>query len=581
MAVLRVGSGAAIVSGVAHDLFIDEFNVDPGATPLVRSFAVNVGANPCRLSAGSTTSWLYDQEGIPTLSADGTFLVFPCYATAAGAQLTAGVNKVAGIVYYTAGVDTSTFVGPSNSGFMLDGVGGSTAVPHALRSIASDGVSLWWGSQGYSNSMGTSLVYTPALGQASTMLCSGQIGSSDFQSSGCLGVTSLLWSGALGVYNGALFFSDAYSTGSAGLGAGLVSFGVSPPTTPGPVGVLMAASTNAPYAFVFAGPTDLWMTETANLLVNNIARWTGPTSTDGGAWTRGEPTSAMLLEAGAAIISLAGRYEACGAYVLYATSGGSLYVYNAGTDTATVVALAPARTRFRGVTLAPAPVGVTPVWPSCTATPTQTPTPSLTPALTTTPSPTDTPPVTASHTAPATATPSSSSVPTATPTKSFGATPTGTGAKTTTPTPSGAKTVTPVPTSSPHVTGTPTGTKSPTPTPTHSKTGSSAVTRTATGSAAVTRSKTGTRSAAVTKTGTQSITKTKTGTPAATRSKTGTAAASKSAAASKTKTPAVRAGGGRVVLREGFPWCLPLTPPFSPTLLPFQATPSKTATRTK
>ena len=559
VAVLRVGSGAAaIVSGVAQDLFIDEFSVTPGSSSLVRSFAVNVGANPCRLSAGSTASWLYDVEGIPSLSDDGTFLVFPCYATAAGSPLTSGAGKVAAVVYNTAGVDTSTIVNVATSGFVLNAVAASSTVPRALRGIVSDGTQFWWGTQGYSKTVGTSLAYTSGLGQATIQLCTEAIGSSEIQSSGCLGFASLQWAGALGIHDGSLLYTDAVSSG---LGAGLISFGQNVPLAPGPMGALILASAYAPYGFVFAGPSNLWMTETADVFTNNIAQWLGDgTTSQGGGWTRQPPTAAMSFEVGTAIISIAGRFESCGYFVLYATSPLSLYAYNSGTDTTTVLALAPTRTKFRGVTLAPAEVGSTPEYASCTATPTQTPTPSST----------VTPPVTASRTASLTATASRTAPSTPTPTKSFGATPTPTGAKTTTPTPSGAKTITPVSTSSPAVTRTPTGTKSPTNTPTHSKTGSSAVTRTATGSAAATRSKTGTAAATKSKTGTPSLTRTKTGTAAATK----TPASSKTATASKTsaatKTAAVRLRGG--VTREGgscelalsHPTFLPLSPPPRP-----------------
>ena len=199
-------------------------------------------------------------------------------------------------------------------------------------------------------------------------------------SPGCVGYVagSKSWAGSLVATSSQLFWTDG--TGAVGLAsAGIVSF-TGLPTTVGPVGGLLLATTYKPYGFVFSSASSIWATETTALTTNNIAQYTAVGST----WTRQTPTSAMLLESGATIISIAGRLEGCGMFMVYATSPTKLYSYNTVTNTASVLATASTNTKFRGVTTAP----YTGAAPTFAGTCPSTPTSSVTSASTSTSTPT-------------------------------------------------------------------------------------------------------------------------------------------------------------------------------------------------
>ena len=92
LAVVRVGDGAAaIVAGTAKSVFVDQYTTAASQTAPVYSYPVT-GSNACTLSATSSATWLYDQEGIPSLATSGAFLSFPCYSVAAGSSLAADAS---------------------------------------------------------------------------------------------------------------------------------------------------------------------------------------------------------------------------------------------------------------------------------------------------------------------------------------------------------------------------------------------------------------------------------------------------------------------------------------------------------
>ena len=166
VAVLRIGSGAApLVSGQAAPVFIDEYYTWPGGgnvstTPVVSS---SPGAPSCTLSAISSAGWLYDQEGIPSLTTDGLYIVFPCYTMTVGATLTGSGVKLAAMISYNRSVRLTT------TATIATGVA-ATGSPHALRTIASDGINMWWAAQG--SGTDCAIVMTPWNGPSSTILCS-------------------------------------------------------------------------------------------------------------------------------------------------------------------------------------------------------------------------------------------------------------------------------------------------------------------------------------------------------------------------------------------------------------------------
>ena len=138
LAVLRVGSGAApISSGIGQATFIDEYTSTGGAP--VQSMMV-YGANACTLSAVSSSTWAYSEEGIPSLSTNGAFVTFPCYQIAPGSALDVTATKVAALVSFSAAMSTSTTA-------IISTGAGIAAVPLALRTTVSDGVGVWWALQ--------------------------------------------------------------------------------------------------------------------------------------------------------------------------------------------------------------------------------------------------------------------------------------------------------------------------------------------------------------------------------------------------------------------------------------------------
>ena len=135
-----MGSGDAALSvGVGAAVYVDEYTTDPGQTGPVQSLWVT-GSNDCTLSSGTSTTWLYEQEGIPSLATVGSFLTFPCYSTAIGSTLSVSIARVAALVSYNSAVSTSTSA-------TLGTGGGSTTIQSALRTTVSNGVGVWWAMQ--------------------------------------------------------------------------------------------------------------------------------------------------------------------------------------------------------------------------------------------------------------------------------------------------------------------------------------------------------------------------------------------------------------------------------------------------
>ena len=140
--VLRVGNGVAFTPGTAAPLFLDEYSpVEHSQVASISS--VSLSPLSCTLSAGSTSTWLYDEEGIPQRSADGGKIVLPCYGSLAGMPLALNAVKYAAVVSpdWTVALYSGTSA--------LGSSAGSSAAPNALRTIASpDGVSFYWAVAG-------------------------------------------------------------------------------------------------------------------------------------------------------------------------------------------------------------------------------------------------------------------------------------------------------------------------------------------------------------------------------------------------------------------------------------------------
>ena len=83
VAVLRLGSASVLTTGTALPVFVDEF--DPVGLTVVQSIALDTGL--CTLAVGNSSFvppyQYYDQEGLPTLTADGGAITLGCYSVSA------------------------------------------------------------------------------------------------------------------------------------------------------------------------------------------------------------------------------------------------------------------------------------------------------------------------------------------------------------------------------------------------------------------------------------------------------------------------------------------------------------------
>lgn len=340
LVVLRVGSGAATLSGSAAEVFLDEYTT---AGSLVRSVplptAAAGGAHRLTLS-GSATS-----EGALSRSADGRFLTLAGYDADPGtasvaSSASASVARVIGRVDGTGVVDTSTALTDAYSG-------------GNIRGAATDDGSRFWtvGSTGG--------VRLAAFGATTST----QINSA--------APTNLR---VVGIFGGQLYVS----TGSAP--TGVYSVGAGLPTTGGQAPAL-AAAVPSPYGFA-ALDRDPTVPGVDTLYVADDSASGGllKFSSDGTTWT----ARGSLRPSGSGARGVTGAVTGASAslYVTTSTTSGQQLVKVEDTaafdatlaPTATVLQTAAANTALRGVAFAPsggaAPTSSTPEPTTASPTPT-------------------------------------------------------------------------------------------------------------------------------------------------------------------------------------------------------------------
>jgi hypothetical protein len=148
---VRVGSTAGTTGtnpGMALPVFVDE--LQPGVanqTGPMQTLALPPAdpddvSSACTLSYGLTSSWLYEQEGMPQLALDGRSVVLPCYGTSAGSTLVYTDSRTVAVVRADGTVDTTT-------SFINMAASGNASFPQALRTATTTG-----GSSFYVVSMG-------------------------------------------------------------------------------------------------------------------------------------------------------------------------------------------------------------------------------------------------------------------------------------------------------------------------------------------------------------------------------------------------------------------------------------------
>ena len=204
-------------------MFVDQDTTAASQTAPVYSYPVT-GSNACTLSATSSATWLYDQEGIPSLATSGAFLSFPCYSVAAGSSLVITGVKVATVVSYNAYMSTSTSV-PAT----IAGTAGTTANPTVLREVVSNGVGMWWYVMSGGASASSGMFYSSTVGStaAPTAICTYSTGS-------CISWNAYDVFGYLGwgYQSNVLMYTDS-SSSPMPAGGGLIAFTTASPTTSG------------------------------------------------------------------------------------------------------------------------------------------------------------------------------------------------------------------------------------------------------------------------------------------------------------------------------------------------------------
>ena len=215
--VVRVGKkgySEPLQAGFAMPVYVDEYSTSPGQVSPINSIFVS-GVNNCTLAPTfySTSdenyviNWRWSQEGIPTLSSDNSFLVFPCYLSQQYVPLQTTMLRVAAIVYANKTVNTATTVAYSAKSSPTEGA----KYPTTMRTIVANNSNLIWGFQGYDLSQSavnngtalfvTNISYAQTGPLASTVLCNYN------NRIGCIGYPSQDWNGALGIYAGTLFYT--------------------------------------------------------------------------------------------------------------------------------------------------------------------------------------------------------------------------------------------------------------------------------------------------------------------------------------------------------------------------------------
>lgn len=326
LAVYRVGSGASSLVNTGNPVFIDEYT--PTGT-LVQSIALpsSVGAPPAYACVGSGTA---TSEGMLSRSADGRYLLIPCYSSnlpaAASLSGTTGtaVPRVVARMDGTGAIDTSTALTDYASG------------NNPRSAASSNGLDLWV-------SGGAGGVRYATLG-AST---STQLSTT---------VTNLRQSA---VFDGQLYVST--SSGST-VRIGAVGSGL-PTTTGQTISNLPGFPTaGSPYSFALVdlsasvpGADTLYVAEDTTG-GGQIQKY----SLVGGNWTASGSISAaavrgLVASVSAGVVSLygtTGGSAAAGGGTLYAATDASGYNV-AASGTATSLATAAANTAFRGIAFAP------------------------------------------------------------------------------------------------------------------------------------------------------------------------------------------------------------------------------------
>jgi NHL repeat len=346
LVVYRVGTGAALTSGVSAAVTLDEFlpgtaNQTAPVFSLPMPTASGSGTTPNPLTASSTAT----SEGGLTLSTDGTTLLVPGYDSPPGTAGIAGTAATS-VPREVAEVDASGDVDTTST------LGSTAFSGNNPRSAASvNGSAIWVGGAGATESSQGGVWYTTKGSSTATQLIGG----------------NYRWAN---IFNNQLYSSSASATAPAVIGVNQIGTGL--PTTSGQAAVNLSGvdsgSSGTPYGYYLLseGGSGIDTAYVADTTIG-IEKF----SLISGTWTA-EGSIAL-----AGVTGLTGTVSA-GTVTLYATDPTNLVEVTdplgTGALSATPVTLATAPTNdaFRGVAFAPtalvSPTTTTSAGPTTTTT---------------------------------------------------------------------------------------------------------------------------------------------------------------------------------------------------------------------
>ena len=355
--VLRLDTGATAGVGVLSALHWDEVNVAAalaGASSVLQqiggTYSNNGQTASCTLAAGVTGSWIYDHDGFPSNSADGTLAMTICFPAAVGGHASLGDsnNGDPGKTFVT--LDYTGVVKFSSIQYNI--ADGGTGYSSGIRQLASvNGTIFYVCGEAYFQQ---GFLYVPLNNPGYVSTVSGYFA----------GQPGFYDSRAVVIYNGQLYGSDS-NVYDAGWG-GIFTIGTGMPTRLGsPAAKLLPGFSGSAslWTFVFQSSTQLWAaTDGYGGGLGSVVSYMQNAS---GVWSQ---VVVQVVNATTGVYSITGRFES-GNFIIFAATVGNVYRWDSTTPGATPITIytPPAGGTVRGVALAP-----TSPTPSPTPTPTDT-----------------------------------------------------------------------------------------------------------------------------------------------------------------------------------------------------------------
>ena len=367
--ILRVGDASSAATstlstpnGTALPTFLEYWDNTPAANvPWLVVPMPTGGSAPCTLGRGSGPGWVFDSEGLPSNTADGKLVTFPCYAQPPGEPLNASAPKtiaklnVAAVVSMTAAFTANTGV--------------RNASTNGWRQVASVDGSAFWTAGMAADLYGvrylahhTQLNSTHVYGQTEY---NGAKGHPEYQAAtrDLRGIT---------IFGGNLYGSTSMT--NEPLWAPVFQVGTGLPTASTNTAVtlrgLNALNIN-PWSFTFRSSSSLYVAVEFGLSGGNINHFETRPIGPGGTTLAWVPIGPIInVSTTHRVYSICGRLEPGSigiGYVLYAATSQEVFRLIIEPTRKKSLAQAAPGTEYRGVAFPPAHVGSLSATPSLSA----------------------------------------------------------------------------------------------------------------------------------------------------------------------------------------------------------------------